>query len=236
MGNLPQIRLEPVLKAHAEKLAGSNPERTIRFRHELVDLKQDSDRVTATISEMDTGRRYTIRSLYLIGADGGRTVPKLGGINISTLVPMRGRIQTTLHLSYDFSPFLQDESVLLRWIRNPDGPLTCTLLPMGPNQWGTKSEEWTNIRLGGENGRGSQITSHYDSLDSKDTIAINSVILTTYCENQRVHIASSHFNQRKESITRSPSRLSEGSTKDNSSVGEETSGIVAGHIKSVTPT
>ncbi|KAI9028041.1 FAD-binding monooxygenase [Hyaloraphidium curvatum] len=142
MSNLPQIRLEPVLKQHAEKLAGPDHKRMIRFEHELVDLKQDSNGVVSTIREMATGSTYTIRSKFVVAADGGRTVSKLVGINVSTLVPMRGRIQASLHLTYDFSPYLTDESVLLRWIRNPEGPLTCTLLPMGPNRWGTKSEEW----------------------------------------------------------------------------------------------
>ena len=43
--NLPQIRLEPILKARAEELAG--PDR-IRFHHELTALVQDAEGVTAT--------------------------------------------------------------------------------------------------------------------------------------------------------------------------------------------
>ena len=49
--NLPQIRLEPVMKARAEEL---NPGR-IRFHHELVRLEQDGDGVSAWIKDHDTG-------------------------------------------------------------------------------------------------------------------------------------------------------------------------------------
>ena len=37
--NLPQIRLEPLLKARAEELSPGR----IRFGHELIDLEQDDD-------------------------------------------------------------------------------------------------------------------------------------------------------------------------------------------------
>src|SRR5947209_13810990 len=53
--NLPQIRLEPVLKAHAESYA----EATIRFHHELADLAQDADGATATVTDRDRAGQYT---------------------------------------------------------------------------------------------------------------------------------------------------------------------------------
>lgn len=73
--NLPQIRLEPVLRDHAEKLNPGN----VRFNNELVDLVQDEDGVTATILDKDAGSEYTVRAQYVIAADGGRTVGKLAG-------------------------------------------------------------------------------------------------------------------------------------------------------------
>ena len=69
--NLPQIRLEPILKDHAEALAPGR----IRFGHELTALEQDDDGVTATIRDREADAEYTVRCRYLIGADGGRTVP-----------------------------------------------------------------------------------------------------------------------------------------------------------------
>ena len=65
--NLPQIRLEPLLKARAEELSPGR----IRFGHELTGLEQDGDGVRATIRDHATGRPYEVRCQYLIGADGG---------------------------------------------------------------------------------------------------------------------------------------------------------------------
>jgi|GEM_PF-2907867 2,4-dichlorophenol 6-monooxygenase len=48
--NLPQIRLEPVLRTHAEKL---NPGR-VRFHHELIGLEQDASGVRSTIRDHRT--------------------------------------------------------------------------------------------------------------------------------------------------------------------------------------
>src|SRR5271165_3457213 len=62
--NLPQIRLEPILRARAEELSPGR----IRFHHELVRLEQDADGVTARIRDHDDGRDYEIRSQYMIGA------------------------------------------------------------------------------------------------------------------------------------------------------------------------
>jgi 2,4-dichlorophenol 6-monooxygenase len=74
--NLPQIRLEPLLKARAEELSPGR----IRFGRELIGLAQDSDSVRARVQDNGSGREYTVRSDYLLGADGGRVVPRLIGV------------------------------------------------------------------------------------------------------------------------------------------------------------
>ena len=71
--NLPQIRLEPILKAGAERLS---PDR-IRFNHELLELAQDDDGVTALVGDNRSGEPYSVRCDYLLGADGGRRVAGL---------------------------------------------------------------------------------------------------------------------------------------------------------------
>ena len=68
--NLPQIRLEPLLKARAEELSPGR----IRFGHELTGLEQAADGVRASIRDNASGRRYEVRCQYLLGADGGRRV------------------------------------------------------------------------------------------------------------------------------------------------------------------
>jgi 2,4-dichlorophenol 6-monooxygenase len=134
--NLPQIRLEPLLKARAEELSPGR----IRFGHELIGLEQDSEGVLATIRDHATGRSYTVGCQYLLGADGGRRVAGLTGVQYEGLGVVT---QTaTLHVSADFSPWAKDPDVLIRWIFSPQAGVLVVLVPMGPDRWGPESEEW----------------------------------------------------------------------------------------------
>jgi 2,4-dichlorophenol 6-monooxygenase len=134
--NLPQIRLEPLLKARADELSPGR----IRFNHELIDLEQDADGVRAVIRDNASGREYTVRSEYLLGADGGRRVPKLIGVEYEGLGVVT---QTaTVHVSADFSRWAKDDDVLIRWIYSPQAGTLVVMVPMGPERWGPDSEEW----------------------------------------------------------------------------------------------
>ena len=134
--NLPQIRLEPILKAGAEKLS---PER-IRFNHELLELTQDDDGVTAIIRDNGTGESYPVRCEYLLGADGGRRVAGQIGVTYEGLGVVTET--ATLHVSADFSRWASDPDVLIRWILCPDSGTMVVMVPMGPERWGPDSEEW----------------------------------------------------------------------------------------------
>ena len=134
--NLPQIRLEPLLKARAEELSPGR----IRFGHELTGLEQDDDGVRATVRDNATGRQYAVRCRYLLGADGGRRVAGLTGVGYEGLGVIT---QTaTLHVSADFSPWARDPDVLNRWIYSPQAGVLVVMVPMGPQRWGPASEEW----------------------------------------------------------------------------------------------
>jgi 2,4-dichlorophenol 6-monooxygenase len=134
--NLPQIRLEPLLKARAEELSPG----CIRFGHELIDLEQDEDGVCATVRDNGSGREYTVRCEYLLGADGGRRVAGLIGVEYEGLGVVT---QTaTLHVSADFSKWATDPDVLIRWIYSPQAGVLVVMVPMGPERWGPDSEEW----------------------------------------------------------------------------------------------
>src|SRR5438552_2154446 len=100
--NLPQIRLEPVLKAHAETF----PEADIRFNHELLAIEQDSEAVTATVLDRGTGEQYQVRSRYLMGADGGRGVGQMVGIDMSGPTNLMRMVST--HMTADLSSYLDD--------------------------------------------------------------------------------------------------------------------------------
>jgi len=134
--NLPQIRLEPLMKARAEELSPGR----IRFGHELVGLEQDADGVLAAIRDNGSGREYAVRCEYLVGADGGRRVAGLIGVEYEGLGVVT---QTaTLHVSADFSRWAKDPDVLIRWIYSPQAGVLVVMVPMGPEHWGPASEEW----------------------------------------------------------------------------------------------
>ena len=134
--NLPQIRLEPLLKARAEELSPGR----IRFGHELTGLEQDGEGVRAAVRDNASGRQYVVRCRYLLGADGGRRVAGLVGVQYEGLGVIT---QTaTLHVSADFSPWAPDPDVLIRWIFSPQAGALVVMVPMGPERWGPQSEEW----------------------------------------------------------------------------------------------
>ncbi|MFM2056949.1 MAG: hypothetical protein RLY71_1334 [Pseudomonadota bacterium] len=134
--NLPQIRLEPIMKARAEQL---NPGR-VRFHHELLSLEQHAQGVDALIRNHDSGEEYQVRARYLLGCDGGRTVGRQVGIEFEGL----GAIARSLsaHISADLSGLASDPDVLIRWIWSPALGEMAVLVPMGPDHWGPASEEW----------------------------------------------------------------------------------------------
>ncbi len=134
--NLPQIRLEPLLKQHAEELSPG----AIRFGHELIGLEQEDAGVRATIRDNATSREYAVGCQYLVAADGGRTVAGLIGVSYEGLGVVT---QTaTLHVTADFSAWAPDPDVLIRWIFSPQAGALVVMVPMGPEQWGPRSEEW----------------------------------------------------------------------------------------------
>jgi 2,4-dichlorophenol 6-monooxygenase len=134
--NLPQIRLEPIMKKRAEELAPGR----VRFGHELTDITQDASGVTATIKNLADGTDYTVRARYVIACDGGRTVGQKLGITLEGQRNFARAVST--HMTADLSQWARDPDVLLRWIWHPETAAMGVLVPMGPNHWGPHSEEW----------------------------------------------------------------------------------------------
>lgn len=74
--NIAQHLLEPIL-ARAAMARGA----AMRWNHELLDLAQDADGVTARIRDRVTDRVLVVRAQYVIGADGARSrVAEAAGI------------------------------------------------------------------------------------------------------------------------------------------------------------
>jgi 2,4-dichlorophenol 6-monooxygenase len=137
--NLPQIRLEPILRARAEEL---NPGH-VCFGHELLALEQDTDGVTATVRDHAAQTDYTVRADYVLGCDGGRAVGRMIGVRLDGMGDVMRSV--SIHMTADLSRWLRDDDVLIRWIvhtRFAEIGGFSVLVPMGPTRWGTRSEEW----------------------------------------------------------------------------------------------
>jgi len=135
--NLPQIRLEPILRRHAEKRAGQR----IRFRQELLSYEQDIDGVTAHVRDHSDGSEYEVRARYIVGADRGRTVGPVAGIELEGETDLI--TQVSVHFQADLSRWYPDDRVLLNWLRSPYRPGVSVIVPMGPGNWGRHSPEWS---------------------------------------------------------------------------------------------
>ena len=141
--NVPQLRLDPVLRARAEAVCGTEK---ILFHHELTALSPSGDDsgegTVATIRDRGTGRLHEVRSRYVIAADGGRTCADLLGIEMDGPTGLLDMV--TLHATIDLSEWISDDEVLLRYFINPDGrgSFAGVLCAMGPGRWGRDSAEW----------------------------------------------------------------------------------------------
>lgn len=140
--NYPQIRLEPLMREAAE----SRSRAEIRYHHEMRGIEQDADGVTAEIVNLDTGEPYTVRSRFLIGADGGKTVGDLVGVELDGPRDMMDMI--TLHFSADLSELIPDPAPMITWFINPNAEgmwSSGAMVPLGPS-WSNRSEEYYVVR------------------------------------------------------------------------------------------
>lgn len=134
--NLPQVRLEPILKKRAEDMAPGR----VRFHHEVTALDQDDDGVTATILDHDSGSEYRVRADWVLACDGGRTVGRALGVEMEGARGLANEV--SIHMTADLSKWAGDDDVLIRWIWIAEKGLLAVLVPMGPTRWGRDSEEW----------------------------------------------------------------------------------------------
>jgi 2,4-dichlorophenol 6-monooxygenase len=134
--NLPQIRLEPILKARAEVLAPGR----VTFNAELIDLEQDAEGVTATVRDKTAGADFVVRARYVLACDGGRTVGRRLGVELQGVRDVMRIV--SVYMSADLSRWVRDPDVLIRWLWLPSRGAFGTLVPMGPTHWGPQSEEW----------------------------------------------------------------------------------------------
>ena len=146
--NLPLMQLEPLLRQVAEQRAPGST----RFHHELLAFEQDEGGengggVTSCIRDHDSGEEYTVRSRYLIGADGGKTVGRALGTEMEGPRHLRKMVNT--YFAGDLSPWIDDDGVLIFYFINPDGRGQWAgggLVKTGPTRWDRHSESWVFMR------------------------------------------------------------------------------------------
>jgi 2,4-dichlorophenol 6-monooxygenase len=116
MANCPQTVFEPML-VDAIRAAGSD----VRFRHELETLTQDENGVSSTVRDRATGELISVRSRYVIGADGARSrVLDLAGLTVAG--PAGLAHAANVWFEADLSRYLAHRPGVLVWNVMP-GPL-----------------------------------------------------------------------------------------------------------------
>ncbi|MEZ0165164.1 FAD-dependent monooxygenase [Kineococcus sp. LSe6-4] len=113
MADVPQPLLEPVL-VDAAAVAGAE----YAFCTEYLSHTQDEDGVTTTVLDRLSGHRSTVRSRYLVGADGaGSKVVQDAGLRIEGVMGRAASMYTVF--SADLARYVAHRPSVLHWIMNP---------------------------------------------------------------------------------------------------------------------
>jgi 2-polyprenyl-6-methoxyphenol hydroxylase-like FAD-dependent oxidoreductase len=108
-----QPGLEPILRRRAEEVGAG-----LINGQEVISAVQDSEGVTATLRDVDTGEERQMRARYLIAAEGAhsRIRDQLG-------IAMEGRgvfsNSITIYFRADLSPYLEGRNLSIIYVNNP---------------------------------------------------------------------------------------------------------------------
>ncbi|MGB8818773.1 MAG: FAD-dependent monooxygenase [Rhizobiaceae bacterium] len=113
MNDLPQTFMEPLLfKTACER--GTQA----RMSTQYLSFEQDSDGVTATCRDRLTGREFTIRAKYLVGADGGNSlVAEQAGLPFEGKMGVGGSMNILFRA--DLSKYVAHRPSVLYWVMQP---------------------------------------------------------------------------------------------------------------------
>jgi 2,4-dichlorophenol 6-monooxygenase len=113
MNDLPQTFMEPLLF----KTACSRGAQA-RLSTEYVSHEQDSDGVTTTCLDRLTGKTFTVRSKYLVGADGGNSkVAEHAGLTFEGRMGVAGSMNILFEA--DLSRYVAHRPSVLYWVLQP---------------------------------------------------------------------------------------------------------------------
>ena len=109
-----QPGLEPILRARAEQAGASVIE-----GHEVVDVAQDANGVTATIRDAASGDEQRIRAKYLVGADGAHSkVRDLLGIEFDGRGVFSNAI--TIYFHAPLAQYVVGKALSVIYVKNPE--------------------------------------------------------------------------------------------------------------------
>jgi len=113
MMDLPQNLLEPIL-VDAAATAGAQ----LAYNVEYLGHVQDADGVTVSIRDRLSGHESTVRTRYLVGADGARSrVAEDAGIPLEGVLARAGTVY--VQFDADLSTYVEHRPSILYWIMNP---------------------------------------------------------------------------------------------------------------------
>ncbi len=111
--DIPQLYMEPVLVKNAAARGASTA-----FNTEYLSHTQDASGVTTQLRDCLTGRTYRVRSHYLIGADGARS---LIADHIGLTIEGEMARATTIYTLFDadLAAYVEHRPSILHWIMTP---------------------------------------------------------------------------------------------------------------------
>lgn len=113
MVDITQPLMEPILVQHAAERGAQ-----FSFNTEYMSHAQDDDGVTVTLKDVLSGREYTVRTQYLVGADGARSkIAEHIGLPIEGEMARAGTAYVIFNA--DLSRYVAHRPSVLQWIANP---------------------------------------------------------------------------------------------------------------------
>jgi 2,4-dichlorophenol 6-monooxygenase len=113
MNDLPQTFMEPLLFKTACARGAQG-----RMSTEYITHEQDADGVTTTCRDRLTGRDYTVRSKFLVGADGGNSrVAEHAGLSFEGKMGVAGSMNILFEA--DLSRYVAHRPSVLYWVLQP---------------------------------------------------------------------------------------------------------------------
>lgn len=112
--NLSQHRLEPLLVSELGRCTGKEP----AWSHRWIEARQESDGFVSEILDLPAGTTYSVRSRYVLGADGAGS-PVRKSLGIDCVGPDRIQDFLMIHFEADLRGLVRECPGVLYWVSDP---------------------------------------------------------------------------------------------------------------------